>query len=269
MKYAITKEGDQIVEEDIQKIIDACAGEDFKSLVLYGAFGRGEGCVLNGKPRNDYDLLLVGGSKELEDKITNIATGCVNEVWRIDGWNRKNVCTQKRYEVKYGSQLLAGEPLDLPDWEAYEIPFEDAMESLGNRAVSLILGKYEMMKDEPDWRKCIEQIAKGIIAVGDAVLIRRGEFHPKYTVRSHMLIADEIGDLYRLAVSIKLLNHPEFTTDEIWELWRQARGAMRKFMAEQNVITPKAKILFSITERHDREMLKDLLEELEVEERWL
>jgi len=267
MRYTPFPEGDKIVQKDTEKIIKAARKGKFESLVLYGAYGKGEGCIYEGKPRNDYDLLLVGGDRKTKRAIERVKTAVENEVFAVDSLDGVK-CSQQWYEVKYGSILLAGKPLELPDWQPWDIPFEDAVASINKRCVSMILGKHEMMKDEPDWRKAVEQVCKGIISIGDAILIRRGEFHPKYSMRALMLSVDEIGKLYQEAVAIKIYNRPELNPDQIWQFWNITRDTMRKFILDNRLNVPMSEYLFAIDERTKKEQLEELLKAVGAE-RWL
>jgi len=268
MQYTPTLEGDRIVQEDLNKILEAVKGKNFESLVLYGAYGKGEGCIYEGKPRNDYDLLLVGGDRGVERAIERVKTAVVNEVWHIPSLSGVS-CSQKWYEIKYGSKLLAGKPLDLPDWEAWEIPFADAVESINNRCISMILGKYEMMKENPNWRTAVEQTCKGLISIGDAILIRRGEFHPLYSVRALMLTGDEIGKIYKEAVSVKIFNRPDLNPDQIWQFWQNTKAIMRDFVLNNKLQVPNIEVLLAITERTTKEQIEEFLTKAGVDKRFL
>lgn len=256
----------EIVEEDMKMIAHAMQGETFDSLVLFGAFGKGEGCVIDGIPRNDYDLLIVRPSQHAIETLSKIPVKTMVEIMVV--MDTPKDCTQQWYEIKYGSHLIAGKPLMLPDWKPYDIPFQDAVNSLEKRAISMILGKYEMMKERPEWRKVVEQICKGIIAVGDAQLIRRGDFHPSYAMRSIMLMDDEVGKMYQLAVAMKTRNFPEPDQDQIWELWNSTRSLMRTYMIENRIGSEVAELLFAINERHSQDQLKQVLIQLGAE-KWL
>lgn len=267
MRYTPFPEGDEIVQKDIDKILKAVKGHKFESLVLYGAYGKGEGCIYDGQPRNDYDLLLVGGDRKTKRAIERAKTAVENEVFAVNSLDGVQ-CNQQWYEIKYGSTLLAGKTLDLPDWQPWDIPFEDAVNSINKRCVSMILGKYEMMKENPDWRKVVEQICKGIISIGDAILIRRGEFHPRYSMRALMLVSDDIGKIYQEAVSIKIYNRPELNPDQIWQLWNLTRNKMREFILSNQLNVPISEYLFTIDERVKKEQLEEFLKAAGAE-RWL
>ena len=268
-RYTPFPGGDEVIRQDLEKIIRAVRGMEFESLVLFGAYGKGEGCLIDGKPRNDYDLLLVGGKSRVAKKIERAKTLVKAEVWHVLPVDvREAGCSQQWFEIKYGSQLLAGKPLDLPEWQPWEIPFADAINSIDRRCVSMILGKYEMMKEKPDWRKVVEQICKGLISIGDAILIRRGEFHPLYTVRAAMLAEDEIGSLYQKAVSIKIYNRPVLNPDQTWHFWYRVRNLMREFVLANRIKLAFGEALFSIDERTEKEKLEALLKEMGAE-KWL
>jgi hypothetical protein len=268
MKYTHTLEGDRVVKKDMEQIINTAKQADWETLVLYGAFGKGEGLVLNGVPRNDYDILMVGGKKPIVKKLESLDLGCEVEVLNLARACVRDVyINQQWYEIKYGSQLLAGKPLVLPDWEIYEIPYEDAISSLDKRCSSMLIGKYEMMKSQPDKRKVLEQICKMIIAIGDATLIKRGVFNHLYSVRSLMLSKDTIGQLYQLAVSIKTLGYPDITTDGAWKLWHTARSTFREYVVNNQIFVPKADLLLAITDRTTKKELKEIIKKIGAE-RW-
>lgn len=275
-KYSTTLEGDEIVEKDMLTIKEAIASDiantKVLSAVLYGAFGRGEGLVLDGKPRNDYDILIVHPQDKIGDikkKIEELKLNNYPEVLLV-GRNDINdtVCTQQWFEIKYASQLLGGDPLNLPNWKPYDIPFIDAINSLDRRSVSMLIAKWEMGKEEPDERKITEQINKGIIAVGDATLIKRGQFNPKYANRALMLSQDDISPLYQIAVTTKLFGYPEIPRDNLWTLWNRTRDLMREFVTRNQVNLVIGEFLFQYNDTVPREELKKMLIELGAK-KWL
>jgi hypothetical protein len=266
--YTVIPEGNKVVKQDIDEIKKVLSKTNLTA-ILFGSYGRGEGAFIDGKPRNDYDLFLNSSWHEIELDLKKLQLTTLLEVHQQEITNPNNVqCTQQWYEIKYGSKLINGKPLNLPQWQPYEIPYSDAVNSLNRRATSMIVGKYEMMKDNPDYRKVAEQIVKGIIALGDAQLIKRGEFHHLYTVRSLMLIPDEIGRLYQTAVSIKLLNQPQLNPDELWQLWEETRARYRQYVIDNQLKLPNGELLIAINERHDKKTIKKVLIELGAE-KWL
>lgn len=269
MKYTPTLNGDLIVADYLDQIKEAANQGSFKSLVLFGSYGRGEGAIIEGKPRNDFDLLLVDGNDRCKRALADLDIDCEVEVHALTSDMVKEAePTQQWWEIKYSSQLLDGKPLHLPAWEAYEIPYADALNSLNRRCVSMLIGKHELMKEEPDYRKAAEQAIKMIIAVGDAMLIKRGKFHPSYAHRSLMLMQDEVGDLYQVAVAVKIYGQPELNPDQVWQLWMDARRIFRKYITINQLNVELANVLLSISDRTSKEQLEQVIKELGGE-RWL
>lgn len=254
-QYTTDPTGDRTVEKDLEIIRKAVKGKEFDSILLFGSYARGEGIVIDGKARNDYDIIVLG-SEEAQQAVANAKTSVKCEVHTEIGQG------QQLFEIIHAHKVIAGNIPEFKPMEAWEIPFADAINSLERRSVSMIVAKYEMGKENPDTRKVTEQIAKGIISIGDAVLIKRGQFHPRYSVRSLMLSQDDIGGLYSLAVSMKLLNMPEVTQDKLWELWHTARKKMREFAVENQLQLQVGELLFSITDRTTQEDLGLLLDKL-------
>lgn len=268
-KYTITPEGDKIVRKDIRKI--KRLGIFPFSLILFGSFGRGEGLVLDGIPRNDYDLLLVHGSENDKKAIEKLDLSCMPEIHRIDlEVLSKAPVTQQLFEIRYASQVLLGESISgvIGDIEPYEIPYGDAINSLERRSTSMILAKYELSKKAPDLRKVTEQIAKMVIALGDAILIKRGQFNTKYANRNLLLSSDDISSQYQLAVSTKLTGSPELSEDQLWNWWHNTRHMLREYAVDNGLQLTVGEALFAITDRTTQEQLKDILIKLGAE-KWL
>lgn len=268
-KYTILPEGDNVVAKDMQKLsrLDIFPF----SLILFGSFGRGEGLVLDGKPRNDYDLLLVHGTERDKKLIEQTKLSCMPEVHMIDlEALGKSAITQQIYEIRYGSQVILGESVDgvIGDPEPYEIPYGDAINSLERRAISMILAKYELGKQKSDLRKVTEQIAKMVIALGDAILIKRGQFNPKYANRNLLLSNDDISSQYQLAVSTKLTGTPELSEDQLWNWWHNTRHMLREYAVGNSLKLTIGEALFAITDRTTQEQLKDILIKLGAK-KWL
>ena len=266
-RYSQVHEADKEIEKDLDKIREAISGKEFTALYLYGAYGKGEGGFVNGEPVNDYDILLVGGSKSLAKNIQRVETSIEVEVFHVESLDGIK-CTQQWFEIKYGSQLLFGRPIELPEWQPYEIEYADAIESLNKRTLSMLVAKHEMMKDEPDLFKIVTQISKMIIALGDAVLIKRGQFNPSYRTRLLMLQLDGIRGFYEIAVNHKLFGETELNKDEIWGMWNEIRKMYREYILVNQIKTEYSDMLINFDERVSKEALAGLLEALGAK-RWL
>jgi len=267
-KYSQVKDADIVIQQDIDKIIEAVKDKKLTAMYLFGSYGKGEGGFINNKAVNDYDILLIGGDKETEEEINKVNVTTKIELHKLDDVSNIQP-TQQMFETIYGSKLLVGEDV-LKDitMEDYDIPFSDAITSLDKRVLSMLIGKYEMMKDEPDYNKVVNQIGKMIIAIGDAMLIKRGQFNPSYRTRMLMLLEDDIYQLYSIAVSHKLFGLPELNPDEVWTLWNNVREYYRQYMISNQIKTDLSEILINYDDRIERDTLKGLLEALGVKS-WL
>lgn len=250
MKYTLTNYGDTIVQKDMDLIVAALGPLDPEYVVLFGSYGKGEGAIIDGKPRNDYDILV---PPQIADVSRNALEGMCSIPVEVHALPEGGPCTQQLYEIRYASTLLSGTMPDIFAMEPHDIPYSDAVESINKRIVSLIIGKHEIMKEAPDYRKAAEQIIKAIIAVGDATLIKRGEFHPSYFARAILLDGDELGGLYRMAVSVKVVGRPVLDPDQLWALWWEAKGLVRAYCMENSIKPPFYDALLNTTDETTQE----------------
>ena len=204
-----------------------------------------------------------------KEKIEKLPLLCTPEIHMVSSADIKDaIPTQQWFEIKYGSKVLYGEDLTLPDWEAYEIPYGDAVNSLERRSTSMLVANHEMGKEKPDTRKITEQIVKMVLALGDATLIKRGQFHPKYAYRNLLLINDEISPEYHLAVSTKLTGVPELSKYHLWNWWHGTRRRLREYAVDNQINLVIGDAMFAVTDRTTQEQLKDIITKLGAE-KWL
>lgn len=257
------------MQDDLKAIIGACVRDEHRSVALFGSYAKGEGYLLEGKPVNDLDLVVVDAKERQKARFTAITTSVPLDIIYITSQELEQMPpTQMWWEISYANQLISGEPLNLPKWSPWVIPYWDAIESLNKRIVSLIIGKHEMMKDNPDWLKVRTQIGKMIIALGDAVLIKRGQFDHRYAVRSHMLMYDDIGNLYRLAVSWKLLDWPETDPDQLWSIWGDVKQRTQDYITHNQIKVVNMDALLEVTENTTQEEVATIIKYLGGE-KWL
>ena len=266
--FSQNEEANEIVDIDMLKISDAVGSsiDNFNiSVILFGSYCKGEGGFVDGKLVNDYDLLLITDTKKEADDITEIILelGLQNKAdiqWTTNEKIKNLPCTQQWYEIAKSGIAIDGEMPEFPDWEAFDIPYSDAIQSLEKRATSMILGKYEMLKgDDCNWDKVMTQIGKMIIALGDAILIKRGMFSPSYRTRALMLGQDNISQMYTTAVSHKLLGTPDLNKDGIWELWNMTRNYYLSYVTINKLRLPIGEAMLSIDETTPQDTLKEIL----------
>lgn len=253
-----------VVQRELDILVDTIRSSEIFSekdiYLLYGSYGKGEGIVINNSPRNDYDIFVLNVSgKVTREKLVALTSDlAINKIdWLVNNNGDYFPISQQSFDMKKHVVLLGKSiPLNILP---YEIPYTDAISSIEKRIVSLILGKYEMKKDSPDYRKVAEQIIKAIIAIGDATLIRRGEFHPSYFVRALMLEFDGIGEMYRMAVRIKCIGDPVLDPDQLWALWNQTRDIVRDYCLENSIGGAHLDTLIQIDEDTTFENLGNVL----------
>lgn len=271
-KYSQVKDADPIIEEHLEQIIrTAIEHEDWDentmSLYLFGSYGKGEGGFVSGNPVNDYDIGLFNGTNKIKESIEKLKLPVKVEVWMIPN---KLPDSQQKFELIYGSIFLEGKDVvSEMEMESYDIPYEDAISSLNKRVLSMLVGKYEMSKEDPDWSKVMTQIGKMILALGDIVLIKRGQFSPSYRTRMVMLNDDTIFPFYTLAVYHKLFGLDNLNPDELWNLWNQVRQYFREYVINNQIKTDFSDMLCNFDERIERDTLGSLLEVLGVDKEWL
>lgn len=263
-KYSQVEGADKFILADLVQIIKAVKGKKFISLMLYGSYAKGEGGFVDNKPVNDYDLLLVGGSEATKKAIENVKLDVKAEVWMVKDMSEFDECKQQWFEIKYSGIPLAGEDIRplMPDYKPYDIPYSDAINSLDKRVLSMLVGKYEMMKEDSDVNKVMTQINKMIIALGDAILIKRGQFNPSYRTRSLMLNEDGLTGLYNFAVHYKLFGGPEVDPDKIWAVWKEVQSIFRDYVIVNQIDTQFGEMLVNFDERIEIDTFKGLLEAL-------
>lgn len=258
-----------MLKEDLQMITLASQAGKVKSIVLFGAYGKDEGNISDGKADNDIDIVVVSPDEKVLKYLRGLKTSVPVDIILMTEDDMKMVePSQMWWEIRYGSILLVGEPIKLPNWKSWEIPFADAVASINKRCISMLIGKHEMMKKQADWNKVMSQIGKGIIAIGDATLIRRGRFDHRYAIRNLMLMHDAIYSDYSIAVSHKILHEPEMTPDQLWQMWGRTVLNLRNYVTENELKVPNLDPLIGINETTTQEEIAEVIKQLGAES-WL
>jgi hypothetical protein len=198
------------VQRHMEIIVDAVrrAVGAVHAVVLTGSFGRGEGGVFQDgsgawRPVNDYDIFVVSPrdhSRELkglgEALARQLGLDFLDLGWTDGKWSHWPL-TVANYDLKYGSQVVAGDAriLDaLPAYASAELPVYEAAKLLLNRTAGLLsglrgdmLGGAQLTADQS--RYLANQIAKAQMALGDSYLIRWGGYDASYRVRRERFAA--------------------------------------------------------------------------------
>ena len=197
------------VDADLARVKSMVAARaPASAIAITGSFGRGEGGVIDGPDGidvlNDYDVAVIGPD-------AGHVAGLGAELAVILGTDFCDVLpltdaaglgpSQLSYDLRYGSRVIAGDPrvLDrLPPWAPAAIGLRDAARLLMNRVAGVMLVR---LPDQHGSRRpltqfALNQLTKAWVAVGDAHLIRAGD----YTSRC----ADRLGRFSALAPALGL-----------------------------------------------------------------
>jgi hypothetical protein len=238
----------------VSAVAERCAGVD--AIVLTGGFGRGEGGVFRDaddryRAVNDYDLMVVSArdcAPELRQLGAELAgelgVDFVDLAWSDGAWEKLPL-TVFHYDLKYGSQVLLGDPavLDrLPQYAAADIPVLEAVRLMLNRLAGLLSGlrggffRGEVPRDR-EWRYLVNQITKAWLAVGDTCLIRWGGYECSYRRRGERLrwlgpgAGLEAPVVARLVAAYDFKCLPDYTAaavtpDDVRLVWRELSCAL-------------------------------------------
>jgi hypothetical protein len=188
---------ERVIETHLARITAALQARvpDADAIILTGSFGRGEGSLSGdpapGRPANDYDVVVVGGT---DAQLAGVAASLAAElgidfvdVTRVDHLEASDAPSQFDYDLRYGSRTLAGDPrvlARLPLYAPVQIGVPDGVLQIGNRAGGLLLA----LTGSFDPRDSAElflarQTMKFLMAVADCALVVIGDYHPSYAVR--------------------------------------------------------------------------------------
>ena len=176
------------VDADLARVRSMVAARaPASAIVVTGSFGRGEGGVIDGPDRvdvlNDYDVAVIG-------QDAGNVSGVGAELAMLLGTDFCDVLpvtdaaalvpSQFSYDLRYGSRVIAGDPrvLDrLPPWAPTDIDTRDAALLLMNRVTGVMLVPLlEQAGRQPLTQFGLNQLTKAWLAVGDAHLIRVGDY---------------------------------------------------------------------------------------------
>ena len=234
-----TVRGSDRIERDLTQLADAIAAaaaaalapRDYRTLIMIGGYGRGEGGVdrRSGveRPHNNIDLLLVTNGlgrrdgelkRALEAAIAPLAAraGIGIDVGTVPylrlAWAP---CRIIWYDTRFGHKVLAGEPacfVNLTRFSADRILASDARDLLVNRGTLLLLNEEILEHGAPgpeQQRALVRHAVKAIIGYGDALLYFLGAYHWSYLVKrsrlvAHAAVPDRFKQLYSRACDYRL-----------------------------------------------------------------
>jgi hypothetical protein len=179
------------IRKDLDTVTAAVQQADpgLRSLVLTGAFARGEGAMLDGRPQNDYDFVALRSlhrpkrdydevAAQLEDQLGLHIDLAPVAAWRL-AWVRPTIFwyeTALRGRVLHGEHLLSRIPVRRAD----AIERSEGLRLLVNRAAGLLIAT-----NGADTYQRRLQAAKALLASLDAHLLADGRFQPSQRERQH------------------------------------------------------------------------------------
>ncbi|MCP4614544.1 MAG: hypothetical protein GY845_38175 [Planctomycetes bacterium] len=239
----------QQIERDLEQItflIREITKGPLCGIILYGAFGRGEGRVVKSDKGityiNDLDLLLVfDDGFDLSPKEARSIRVDLNRLGRTDGHSFLDIksvsChslqsapfTMDYFDIKHGSHIIWGRP-DLlaliPDYSGSQMPWVQGKRLLMNRLATFFEAKMALEQESPCELKsafCNYQCSKVALACLDAYLILNSVYTTKYrdkvTRVQNIQLPETLVSLIERAVQIKTgvdpldVNNPV----EFWE----------------------------------------------------
>jgi len=182
------------VQRDLEHVVEVVRAGDpgLRSLVLTGAFARGEGAILDGRPQNDYDLVALRGLRNSRIPYDQMRRSLERDLglhvdlapvgaWRLPFLSRSIFW----YETALKGQVLWGEELlhRIPVRSPTTIGRSEGLRLLVNRAAGLLLATG--MKDHHAVRI---QASKALLAALDAQLLAAGIFPPSHGERWQALL---------------------------------------------------------------------------------
>ncbi|MEF3695252.1 MAG: hypothetical protein V3576_07890 [Candidatus Cloacimonadota bacterium] len=210
-----------------------------KALVLGGGYGRGEGGVLHkdGKEElyNDLDIFVftrkldLVGKLNLQKQIRTLHhTLSERHHLDIDFSTPKDISKLSHepfslmmYDLSCGYKVIWGKldlKLYLPPWKASDMPREEAVKLLLNRAMGLFFSREKLKQEHPDTDYINRNIHKAWQALGEAILISERVYNsstPKKISRLQVMGLDQytafsgFRDRFEESMQFKLSPEPE------------------------------------------------------------
>jgi hypothetical protein len=224
-----TLRGTKAVEERIgdmvcgvaEEVARVCAPSEYRSLVMLGGYGRGEGGVCRTEsgefPHNNLDFLLITEGLDpakTENRRDEIEVGLerLRHEYGVGidfstvsaGKLRRSPSLVIWYDMRFGHKTLLGDPAFVPSLERFQIdriPAWDARNLLVNRGTLLVINDLllEEGRDDPETRQFIvKHTVKAVIGYGDALLFSLGDYHWSYAEKQRrMQINDSVPEAFR------------------------------------------------------------------------
>jgi predicted nucleotidyltransferase len=248
------------LKSDIEKIIKISLTkldkENIISIYLYGGYGRDEGSwvieEVNGlrevKPYNDYDIALIVKKKYSLEKLRKLESELKNHLdvkWiDLSQYTKLKLkffkVTIQNYDFKYASKWIYGRKDILeciPKMDVKSITLKD-VETLYITRLWTLIGSFpkegllQMSSEKEMFFR--NQMAKGILAIVDCVLVLNEEYDPSYKKRvkklSNFSNDNKLIELANWALNEKLQPRSAGMTDrQVHELYTNVKKLFFKY----------------------------------------
>lgn len=198
-----------------------------RALILYGAFGRGEGRIEkdanNFRIINDLDIIAVTEGdladlklpwKEVQTKLQKDSSTFIDIKPISYNLLPRLSFTMDNFDLKYGGYVFWGDDsvLDIiPDYETSKMPRIQGRRLLLNRLITFLEARGDLNKEIPKGTRsafCNYQSSKIVMACIDAYLVETGTFTTKYQNKykqfKDISSLKEFHDLGEEALAIKV-----------------------------------------------------------------
>lgn len=241
------------MEEITEALRRALPSGSYRSVVLMGGYGRGEGGVaeVDGeeRPHNNYDFLIVARRSSDAPKLQRSADEALAPlVRRLDmgmdvgaigeGALRRSPCRVMWYDLRFGHRPLLGDPHLVESMRRFRVeriePW-DVRNLLVNRGTLLVINDLLLERGELDdaaRRAALRHTVKAIIGYGDAALFCRGAYHWSYEERQRRMrarrdVPEALRALYDEAMETRFRPRPGAWADRDLGAWaRELRPSL-------------------------------------------
>lgn len=236
-----TVRGSDALEQKITALVTKIAAifseniaeSQYRTIVLLGGYGRGEGGVeiIEGEehPHNNLDFIIftnrlhASSQKEIKQKIDAALQpitrqyGIGVDISLIDAAKlSSSPCLVMWYDMRFGHKLILGDADFLPSmhrFDLHNILPSDIRNLLVNRGTLLLINEMLLERgnlSEAEKKLFVKHIMKCVIGYGDALLFFLGDYHWSYQEKQKRMqarndIPPEFKNLYNEAMEFRFL----------------------------------------------------------------
>lgn len=200
-----------LVAEIADRVSDVVPSSNYRSLVLLGGYGRGEGGVeVRGgeeRPHNNLDFLLItsGLRQNRQLALRRQVDDALEPLREVSGMGidfstineaklQRSPCLVMWYDMRFGHRTILGDDQFVPGLEQFtadKVPAWDILNLLVNRGTLLVINDWLLahrsVVSPLERRTIIRHIMKAIIGYGDALLYFCDRYHWSYAEKQRRM----------------------------------------------------------------------------------